>query len=283
VATNLGTLKGGEPVPARPLAVGRARTSRRILVDRLSARLVVLGGVVIIASILAILFVIAAEVYPLFKRPTATLVRASPPALADATPAPGDSVGVDEYRQIAFVVTRGAVALYPLEGQRATAAMLTPAPSGAAVTTVVALGKGVYLVGTSDGRTIPLDMKFEVTFGDDGRTVTPRPEFGAPRLLDRERKRAIMRLTGASTGRGPLTIAQVGPAELLVQTVAEKKALIGPSRKEESVASVPVQLDGEITALRLDGRAEDLFIGTSHGQLIWYDMRDRRARDGSRR
>ena len=96
MATNLGTLKGGAPVPARPLAVGRARTSRRILVDRLSARLVVLGGVVIIASILAILFVIAAEVYPLFKRPTATLVRAYPPALSDAPPAPGDSVGVDE-------------------------------------------------------------------------------------------------------------------------------------------------------------------------------------------
>jgi phosphate transport system permease protein len=274
VATNLGTLKDGEPVPARPLAVNRARTSRRILVDRLSSRLVVLGGVVIIASILAILFVIAAEVYPLFKKPTATLVRAYAPAVEDAEPAPGDSVGVDEYRQVAFVVTRsGAVALYALEGQRAMAAMLTPALSGGAITTVVALGKGLYLLGTSDGRIIPLDVKFEVTFGDAGRTVTPRPEFGAPMLLDPERKRAILRLTGTSTA-GPLTIAQVGPAELLVQTVVEKKALIGPSTKEESVTRLPVQLDGEITALRLDGRGEDLFIGTSRGQVIWYDMRE---------
>jgi len=223
VATNLGTLKGGEPVPARPLAVNRARTSRRILVDRLSSRLVVLGGVVIIASILAILFVIVAEVYPLFKKPTATLVRAYPPAVADAVPAPGDAVGVDEYRQVAFVVTRGgAVALYALEGQRAMAAMLTPSLGGGAVTTIVALGKGLYLLGTSDGRTIPLDVKFEVTFGDAGRTVTPRPEFGAPILLDPERKRAILRLTSATTGGGPLTIAQIGPAELLVRTVVEK-------------------------------------------------------------
>jgi len=275
VATNLGTLKDGESAPARPLAVDRARTSRRILVDRICARLVVLGGVVIIASILAILFVIAAEVYPLFKKPTATLVRAYAPALADAVPAPGDSVGVDEYRQVAFVVTRGgAMALYPLEGQRAMAAMLTPALTGGAVTTVAALGNGVYLLGTSDGRTIPLNVKFEVTFGEGGRTVTPRPEFGAPTPLDPARKRAILRLTGAPTGAGPLTIAQIGPTELLVRTVVEKKALIGPSTKEESVTSVPVQLDGEITALRLDGRGEDLFIGTSQGQLIWYDMRE---------
>ena len=275
MATNLGTLKDGEPVPARPLAVNRARTSRRILVDRLSSRLVVLGGVVIIASILAILFVIVAEVYPLFKKPTATLVRAYAPAVADAVPAPGDSVGVDEYRQVAFVVTRGgAVALYALEGQRAMAAMLTPSLSGGAVTTIVALGKGLYLLGTSDGRTIPLDVKFEVTFGEAGRTVTPRPEFGAPILLDPERKRAILRLTSATTGGGPLTIAQIGPAELLVRTVVEKKALIGPSTKDESVVALPVQLDGEITALRLDGRGEDLFVGTSRGQLIWYDMRE---------
>ena len=131
MATNLGALRDGEPVPARPLAVSRARTSRRILLDRISARLVVLGGIVIIASILAILFVIAAEVYPLFKKPTATLVRAHPSAAADATPAPGDSVGVDEYRQVAFVVTRGGVVeLYPLERQQAMAAMPVPALSG---------------------------------------------------------------------------------------------------------------------------------------------------------
>jgi phosphate transport system permease protein len=278
VATNLGTVSSGEPVRARPLAISRGRTSRRILVDRVSSRFVVLGGVIIIASILAILFVIAAEVYPLFKKPTATLVRTYASPVAEAEPAPGDSVGVDEYRQVAFVVARnGAVAFYALEGGRPIAPVPTPALGGGAVTTAAALGKGLYLLGTSDGRAIPLDLKFEVSFGDSGRIVTPRPEFGAPTVLDPERKRAILRLTGASTGGGTLTIAQIGPAELLVRTVVEKKALIGPSTKEESTTTLPVQPDGEITALRLDGRGEDLFIGTSRGQLIWYDMREPRS------
>ena len=63
-----------------PLALGRARTSRRILLDRISRRLVVLGGIVIIASILAILFVILAEGYQLFQAPTAARATGSPAA-----------------------------------------------------------------------------------------------------------------------------------------------------------------------------------------------------------
>jgi hypothetical protein len=69
-------------------------------------------------------------------------------------------------------------------------------------------------------------------------------------------------------------VAQVGPTELIGQTVVEKKALIGASRREESLQTLDVQIPGEITALALDGRAEDLFIGTSMVRSF-YDMRDR--------
>ncbi len=258
------------------LTLSRARTSRRILLDRVSRRLVVLGGGVIIASILAILFVIGAEVYPLFKKPTATLAGTSSPAAAGVAPAAGDSIGVDEYREVAYAVTRsGAVEPYALKGQRSPAAVQAPALGAAKVTAIAGLGKGLYVLGTSDGRVIPLDVKFDVTYQDGRRAVALRPEFGEPAALDPERKRPILGLTAAATGSGPLTIAQVGPAELLVQTVEEKKALVGPSRKEESVAPLPVQMTGEITALRVDGRGEDLFIGTSRGQIVRYDMRDR--------
>ncbi|HEU5319395.1 MAG TPA: ABC transporter permease, partial [Methylomirabilota bacterium] len=67
------TLRAGGPgSPARPLVVSRARTNRRIVLDRWASRLVVVGGLVIVASILAILVVITAQVYPLFRPPSAT-------------------------------------------------------------------------------------------------------------------------------------------------------------------------------------------------------------------
>src|SRR5262245_58565441 len=88
----------GEPAaPARTLVVSRARTARRILVDRWASRLVVVGGIVIIVAILAILFVIAAEVAPLWKSPSATLLGTVRAPGAASAPAPGDGAGVDEY------------------------------------------------------------------------------------------------------------------------------------------------------------------------------------------
>jgi hypothetical protein len=90
---------GGPASPARSLAVSRARTGRRILTDRWASRLVVVGGIIIIACILAILFVIGVEVYPLFKAPTVTFVGSYGTAVAGRGPAPGDAIGVDEYRR----------------------------------------------------------------------------------------------------------------------------------------------------------------------------------------
>ena len=61
----------------------------------------------------------------------------------------------------------------------------------------------------------------------------------------------------------------------MIQSVVEKKALIGASRDARSRGSRSCPRSaGEITALRLDGRGEDLFVGTSHGQVLRYDVRD---------
>jgi phosphate transport system permease protein len=143
------------------------------------------------------------------------------------------------------------------------------------VTAVAAVGAERRLIGTSDGRVVTLEVKFAVEFKDGLRTVTPRPTFGEPSLLDPDRRRPIQRLVAAETGTGPLVVGQVGPTDLVVQSVVERKALIGASRKEELLAALPAQIDGEITALALDGRGEDLFLGTSRGQLVRYDLRDR--------
>ncbi len=57
--------------------------------------------------------------------------------------------------------------------------------------------------------------------------------------------------------------------------MVEKKALIGGGRKEESRQTLRVPGAVEVTALALDGRAEDLFVGTATGRVVRYDLRDR--------
>ncbi len=279
MAIGADALKAGGPgAPARPLTVSRARTSRRLLIDRLSSRLVVLGGVVIIASILAILVVIASEVYPLFKKPTALFLgrHGTQGAAGAQVPAPGAAAGVDEYREIAYQITAGGMLRFVALGEvRSPAPVPIPGLEGATVTAVVSSGRSRHVIGTSDGRVIPLELGFDVTFKDGSRTIAPRPAFGPPSVYDPETRRPIRRLAFTAPASGPLTVAQVGPAGLVLQTVVERKALIGPSTRVESRQSLAVPVEGEITALRLDGRAEDLFVGTSQGQVLRYDMRDR--------
>jgi phosphate transport system permease protein len=276
VAINAGAFEaGGRGAPAHSLGVSRARTSRRILLDRWASRLVVVGGIVIIACILAILFVIAAEVYPLFKAPTSIYVGSYGTAEAGRQPAPGDAVGVDEYREVAYVLTVGGrVDFFALKGGESAPAMPVPGLDGATVTAVAALGKTGFLLGTSDGRSIPLDMKFDVTFKDGKRTVTAAPVFGAATELDPDKKRPVQRLASGGSNAGGVTVAQVGPTELVIQSAIERKALIGGTRREESRQSFVPEVPGEITALKLDSRAEDLFIGTSQGQVLRYDVKD---------
>jgi len=275
MAINTESLGAGGPAsPARLLAVNRARAGRRILADRWASRLVVVGGIIIIACILAILFVIAVEVYPLFRAPTATFVGSYGTAAAGRGPAPGDSIGVDEYREIAYTVTsRGSLEFASLKGGRDIPAIAAPGLGGAMVTSVVALGKTRLVLGSSDGRIIPLDVRFDVTFKDSKRTVAAAPTFGEPTVLDPQKRRAVRRLAAGGADAGGVTVAQVGPADLVIQSVVEKKALIGGTRREESLASLAPELSGEITALKLDSRGEDLMIGTSQGQVLRYDMK----------
>jgi phosphate transport system permease protein len=68
--------------------------------------------------------------------------------------------------------------------------------------------------------------------------------------------------------------AAVAPQELMIITIKERKALIGPSTRQESRQRLSLPITGEITALILDGRGEALFVGTSSGQVARVDVRD---------
>lgn len=265
--------EGGPETPARPLAVSRARTARRILLDRFATRTVVLGGLIIIASILAILLVIVAEIVPLFRPARAELVAA--PA-ARAVPIGAEAVGVDEYREIAYAVTpEGTLQFVALRVPGTYPPVPVPGLDGARLTSASDLGRNRHALGTSDGRVVPLHVVYDVEFKEGRRVLTPRQEFGAPMLLDAEGRRPIGRLASATPDSGPVTVAQVGDADLVVQVVVEKKALIGEPRREESLIAIPGAIKGTITALAIDTRGDDVFVGTNTGRIVRYDLRDR--------
>jgi len=263
----------GPSVTARPLVVSRARTARRIRLDRWASRLVVLGGIVIIASILAILVVIVGEVWPLFRPPWAERLTQE---TSGAALAPGEALGVDEYREIAYTITgAGTLQFTSLRGTGPQPTIAVPALNGARITAVAHSGTGRHVLGTSDGRIVPLEVRFKVDFKDGRRVLSPEHEFGTPVVLDPEKKRPVIGLAAAVTASGPVVVAEVGPTDLIVNAIVEKKALIGESRREESTQPLAAETDSAVTALRLDARGENLFVGSARGQLVRYDLRDK--------
>ena len=269
MANHTEALKPGEPpAAARPVVLQRARGGRRALVDRVARHLVTLGGITIIASILAILFVIAAQVYPLFKKPTATFLG----AVGTAVTVPL-AVGVDEYREIAYLVTPSGMRFVRVKDGAPLAAPTLPALEGARVTAAGALGRGPSALGLSDGRVIPAEVKFAVAFSEGKRTSNPELTLGDAVKVDPE-GRPVRALAYAAAKDGPITAAVVGPKDLVLVTVVERKALIGPPRRDESTQALSLPVEGEISALALDGRGEDLFIGTSTGHVMRVDLRD---------
>ena len=258
----------GEPLQAaRPIIVPRQKVSRRLLLDRLARRVVTLGGAAIIVSILAILFVIAAGVYPLFRKPTATSLGAITIRL-DSVPL---AVGVDEYREIVYVVTASGVQFISAKDGTLLTSNRLQELRGATVVGTSSVGKGSLILGLSDGRAIPAEVGFSVTFPEGRRHIEAELTARDPIVVDPER-RPLARLAHASTPNGPMTAAAVGPNAIVLVTVKETKALIGPSTKEESRQRLPLPVEGEITALALDGRGENLFVGTSSGQIIRVDL-----------
>jgi phosphate transport system permease protein len=282
VAVRPDILTGGGPgAPARPLEVVRQRLGRRLRLDWWAARVVTLGGVVIIASILAIFLVIGSETYPLFMKPRAELV-----ATYGAAVTPGPSslasigpVGVEEYQEIAYyVVPEGRLRFVSLTDRPTPPDVEIPGLAGTTVTAAekVITKEGVrYTIGTADGRVASLDLTFEVAYPESGRTITPRVQTADPTPIDPGRKRAVQRLAMAATDGGSIVVAQVGPRELVLQMTVERKGLIGGGTKEVVTQPLALETEGEVTVLSIDGRGDDIFVGTTDGQVVRLDLREK--------
>ena len=229
------------------------------------------GGLVIIASILAIVGVIALEVVPLFRP-----ARAERVGDAIAVGAPTLISGVDEYRDAMYAVTAaGRVEIRGLSGRGAVTHEVA-ALNGASITAAAMASGARNILGTSDGRVIPFDMTFDVTFEDGRRRIVSNPRFADPVAVDPDGRAAVVRVAGAFPESGPVIVAELTPSRLVLVAVVQRKALIGPGTKEETRQDLPLPDDsGAVTALALDGRGDDLFVGTTRGRIVRYDLRDR--------
>ena len=249
----------GKVTPAGFLAGLRKRLAQ----DRWVAWTVRVSGFSVIFVILAIFFVIALEVLPLFQAPEVALLDRKTLAVG----APVFALGTEEYRNVGYVADARGLRFFSLQAHREFPPVTLPDLEGAAFTTASHPQKDLIVFGLSDGRALPVQVRFEVTFPESGRRVTPHAEAGPFIPLDPDGA-PVTTLAHFKSEDGVLIAAVTGPSEVTAVLVVQKKNLMGQVRTRQVSETFPVPNQGDITALEVAHDLQAVYAATATGQVI---------------
>lgn len=261
---------GGPATPVRPPSEPSARVARRKFLDGVARGVVTLGGITIIGSILAILFVIVMEMLPLFGS-------ASVAALPMVALNPGSAAlvaGTDDLQQIAWVGTAKGLGFYSL----ADGSALSPVPDlnlgAATITAVTPVIQGSFAFGLSNGTVIPATLGFDQSTVEGRPRVVPRFKAEAPRAIDPAGAAIPMLARAGAAESGTMYVAPSGAKALALLRLKQKKTLMGAGKITELRSTIPLSLEAPISALVMDNRGDDVFVGLADGELLRVDLRD---------
>jgi phosphate transport system permease protein len=174
-----------EPPPRAPPPPRAVTSYWRLWLDRAAGGVVRAGGMLVVASLVAILVFLVIETAPLVRS-----ARVEPEgALATPDLAAGALLVEPRLSQLAAMTADGELRAYPLGGE----AVSLDVPAAAPARAVAPAGDSAFVALGQDGhlRVQPVDWK--VTYGDGGRTVTPSAGTPTDLALDvsAERVRAF--------------------------------------------------------------------------------------------
>ncbi len=254
------------------------RLDRRNLYDKFAGFFIVMGGVAIIVSILAVFAFILSEALPLFSSPShgepKTVIAAGP--LAGAVGA-----GVDEYRETAYAVfPSGEIKLFSLSGGGSE--VIAAAPAGATAFAVHTSGEA-FALGLDDGSVAVYSVGYREVHSEEGkRSVETAATLSA---LSPKGISPVSQISFITSEEGSYTVAahtENGRLFLFAGMGAEEDDDIFAD--SEAAQTSPEQtprteltrnLSGErVTALALSEEGSYLYAGTAEGRILSWNTSD---------
>ncbi len=236
---------------------------RRLGIDRWAKYLVSFGGISIIFSILAILFVILAVAYPLFKSPELDLINVIHPLEKS------DSVflvGVDDYREITYTVHAKGFSFYSLVDKKPLVVNKVSSLNNASIVSAVQFGKSDFALGLSDGLVILTHLDFDISFSDDIRSITPQLKSSPPIKVSSDGS-PVNRMAFFKGKKG-YWVAVPFDSKIVWIAVKERRTMMGTVKRKKYINEIAVPQKGGITSLISGSDGETLLVGTGSGQLI---------------
>lgn len=258
----------------------KRRVQRKKFFDKAAGVVITFGGIAIILSIAAILFVIVAETLPLWRSPTVELRDTAQLSqlLGSAGQEKPLALGIEEYRQIAYVVTEtGVVKFISLSDNRLLQQVEISQLQGQQPTAVYQAGLDHSVaIGTANGRVIPLQINFRISFDTHGkRVITPSVSEEEAIYLDPQ-EHPIQKLAyRAGEDDGEIRIAALlGPRSLLFYAQQEEASFLGPAETTENRIDLSSALSADVTGLALDTFLTSLLVTTTAGEMLHWQIQD---------
>ena len=240
------------------------------------ARLIVsCGGGTIILAIIGIFVVIVTEFLPLFYDQTITSVhRKRLAGLVDPV-----SLAVDEYEQIAVVFDRfGIIQLVELNGigkNFPVKEKRIELEEGEEIFSYASNSSDSIVFSTSLGRS--LIVKIDFTYNYRVRNSRDRPTVQTSlsyEFIEFDTMLSPMKFLAINSGETLRAIVgNIADKQIFVLRKSENTGLFADDNSTNwEVNEISLDITGEVSSLSIDEFAENLFVGTSSGDLLWYSF-----------
>jgi len=248
--------------------------------DRLAAWLINIGGFLVILSVISILVLILKVAIPLFLAPEADVV--SSVSLAGGAPAAEiRGIGVDDGLQAGFILDGSGTFTFfdSRSGKELSKLPLVPPGGGKAeIATAAMTPDRRFDILWKDGSFTALKVSFPTKEGaHENENVTPElvtllEEKGVP-----GGPLPLLSLARFSDENSPLRVDLLPGNRFALSKKLTSSDLLGNETVKNVRTPFGDEIPGNITAVALDSKGENLYAGTDTGRLLRWDLTDPEA------
>ncbi|TLD40410.1 MAG: Phosphate transport system permease protein PstC [Candidatus Jettenia ecosi] len=263
---------------------------KRRLIDKAARWLITLGGAATIFAVLALFVFLFIEVYPLLRG--AKVLKEKTFSLNGKI----ISLGVDEYQEIAYTVSHdGTIEFISLSDGSIVNTYLIAGLKNSTITSVDK-DENRLVLGTNDGRILKVLITFSESFDNEKKVIIPEVSEKEPVQID-DQKRTLRNITSRSDDSATVTVVSTEDGRLLLKSTEDVSTLFDGEKKEikrditdlvkryqpnglhephnSILYSSGLGNGTDITSLALDHFMENLYVGTSSGEIFHINISDK--------
>ena len=276
------TISADELKKLEQTARKKKAVDKRRLYDHLATVVVTAGGIAIILSIVAILFFIGIETVPLWQKPNSELLSTFTVKTPPAQLSKNKNillVGTEEYSEVAFILNDKGVASFVSlsDGSQISEQLLVAEDQGEVTSTYITENNRSYAIATSLGWVIPFQLKYNVTFNEQNKRVILPQIIEADAIKVTDEPILKFAFQKGEFDESSVT-AFVGASDsFFIHSVqVSEDEFLDEGESITNTINLSEQLNSKtVLALTIDNFLNNLYLGTSDGKLLHWDIKNK--------